>query len=74
MKASEKVVVEVLKSLNKANEMICERYMRNEPIDLYSPPLKEPFIEMTLGEVLSKVITKVAGLLGTEIETIKDAD
>jgi len=66
MKPSEKLLIKALKNLNSVSIILFSTKTKNTRIGLYAYP--EFVDELTLGEVVSKIIVRVASLLGTDDE------
>jgi len=66
MKPSERLIIEALKSLNNVSIILFSTKTKNTRIGLYA--YHEDADELTLGEVVSKIIVRVAFLLGTDVE------
>ena len=63
MKPSEKLIIEALKSLNKVSGILFATRTKNARIGLYD--YHEDEDELTIGEVVSKIIVRLVFLLGT---------
>ena len=69
MKPSEKLIIEALKSLNNVSSILFSTQTKNTRIGLYD--YREDADELTVGEVVSKLIVRIAFLLGTDAKEAK---